>query len=116
MVVKLSTRARHTSSASKPPCVQTAHTVANDMDLLVRKGSKDPGTKALCTKLDTSNWMYTRDENAISSSAQSLRNTSEVRSKRERTQPDPRKTEEPVGQDDWRMQPWDHLWGLSEAV
>jgi len=59
------------------------------MNLLVGKGSEDPGTETLCTKLNTGYWMHTRDQNPIAGSAKNLRDASEVGSERERTQPDP---------------------------
>jgi len=59
------------------------------MNLLVGIGSEDPGTETLRAKLDTGDWMHTRDQNPIAGRTKNLRDASEVGSERERTQPDP---------------------------
>lgn len=100
--------------SKQAPCIQAAHAVPDDVNLLVRKSSEDPITQSSGAKLDTGNWMYPRDENPIARSAKKIRNTPEVGRQRKRTQADPRKSKQPVGQDDWSMQPWGHQWSLSQ--
>jgi hypothetical protein len=90
--------------------IKPAHAVADQVDRLVRKRRANLFAQPLGACRNSRDRLHLRHQNAIAGRPQEFRNALEVRSERERPHSNPRKPEQPVGQDDRRLQPRARDW------
>jgi hypothetical protein len=84
--------------------VKPTHTVADQVNRFVREGCSYLLAQTFSPLDNPCYQLNLRHQNAVPRSSQEFGNSLEIRGQRDRSNPDPRETEQPMGQNNWRIQ------------